>query len=85
MTDFNGPASVTGQHGKAMQKGSGVLYNTGSADVRARIETMHRDGSVTVRALFYHRDGKDVPGYLGFKYRLWPDDPQIGLRPLDPI
>lgn len=65
-----------------MRKGDNVLYNTGSSDVRARIERMHRDGSVTVRALFYQNaNGEDVPGYLGFKYRMWPDDPQIGFRP----
>ncbi len=36
---------------------------------------MHRDHSVTVTALFYvSSDGEDVPGYLGFKYRMWADD-----------
>lgn len=53
-----------------MKKGDSVLYSTGNSDVRARVETMHRDGSVTVKALFYVSDGKDVPGYLGFKYRM---------------
>lgn len=41
--------------------------------IRARIETVHRDGTLTVRALFHHAEGADVPGYLGFKYRLGPE------------
>lgn len=53
-----------------MQKGDTVFYSTGSADVRAKVVTLHRDGSVTVLAQFYVRGGRDVPGYLGFKYRL---------------
>lgn len=58
-----------------MRKGDTVFYNTGSADVRARIERRHRDDSVTVTAMFYvGSDGKDVPGYLGFKYRMSADD-----------
>lgn len=58
-----------------MQKGDTVFYSTGSADVRARVERLHRDDSVTVTALFYvGSDGEDVPGYLGFKYRMWADD-----------
>lgn len=64
------------------KKGDQLTYNTGSADIRARVETAHRDGSVTVTALFYQDKGKDVPGYLGFKYRLWPNDLQVGAKPL---
>lgn len=65
-----------------MKKGEALIYSTGSSEVRARVETAHRDGSITVRAMFYQNNGKDVPGYLGFKYRLWPNDPQMGVKPL---
>lgn len=54
-----------------MRKGDGVFYSTGSAVVRARVERMHRDGDMTVKALFYQdREGRDTPGYLGFNCRL---------------
>lgn len=43
----------------------------GGTTVRARVATVHRDGSYTITALFYVRaDGSDVPGYLGFNYRV---------------
>nr|DAH84814.1 MAG TPA: hypothetical protein [Caudoviricetes sp.] len=63
-----------------MKKGDTVFYETKAAAVRARVTTVHRDGSVSVRALFFQRDGKDIPGYLGFICRLWPNDPQIVFR-----
>lgn len=44
-----------------------------SLTIRASVETVHRDGTLTVRALFHHADGADVPGYLGFTYRLGPE------------
>lgn len=53
-----------------LTKGQTVFYSTGSAIVRATVKTLHRDGSITVTALFYQRDGKDVPGYLGFPIRM---------------
>lgn len=56
------------------KKGDTVFYKTGADTVRASVKTVHRDGSVTVMALFYHRDGKGVPGYLGFTYRMDADD-----------
>jgi hypothetical protein len=57
-----------------MKKGDTVFYSTGSAVIRARVRTRHRDGSVTVTALFYLSDGEDVPGYLGFRYRIYAED-----------
>lgn len=57
-----------------MSKGDTVFYTTGGATVRARVETVHRDGTATVQALFYFREGKDAPGYLGFKYRMDAND-----------
>lgn len=53
-----------------MAKGETVFYSNDNVTVRARVKTMHRDGSVTVEALFFHCDGKDVPGYLGYCYRV---------------
>lgn len=54
-----------------MKNGETVFYSTGRAMVRARVETVHRDATVSVKALFYVDDkGNDVPGYLGFKVRL---------------
>lgn len=44
-----------------------------SVAIRARVETVHRDGTLTVLALFHHAEGSDVPVYLGFKYRLGPE------------
>jgi hypothetical protein len=42
---------------------------------RARVVRIHRDGTVTVKALFQvGPDGKDIPGYLGFEYRISQDD-----------
>ena len=47
-------------------------YGTAQAS-RARVDTVHRDGTFTVVALFYQRKGEDVPGYLGCKYRMGPE------------
>lgn len=50
-----------------------VYYNPGKSRdaVRARVSTVHRDGTYTITALFYVRaDGSDVTGYLGYKYRI---------------
>lgn len=52
------------------KKGDTVFYKTGADTVRASVKTVHRDGSVTITALFYQRDGKDAPGCLGFTYRM---------------
>jgi ribosomal protein L35AE/L33A len=58
-----------------MKKGDEVFYTTQTgAVIRARVERVHRDGSITVRALFEQRDGKDVvPGHLGYRYRMSSD------------
>jgi hypothetical protein len=62
------------------KKNDKVTYNTGSAKVRGFVTTVHKDGSLTVKAMFYvGDDGKDIPGYLGFNYRVWPNDLQVGL------
>ena len=46
-----------------------VFYGVGAATVRARVETLHRDGTVTVGAQFFvDAEGKDVPGYLGYRF-----------------
>lgn len=67
--------------GHTFKKRDAVFYSTGAATIRARVETVHRDGSISVRALFYLNDhGADVPGYLGFLYRMHPADLQVGLR-----
>lgn len=57
-------------------KGDTVFYTTNSATVRASVQTIHRDDSVTVEAKFFHDPltGKDLPGYLGFKLRLNAED-----------
>lgn len=53
-----------------MKKGSTVFYSSGDDTYRARVETMHADGTVTITSLFRQKDGKDAPGYIGFKYRV---------------
>lgn len=43
---------------------------TAERTVRYRVERTHRDGTVTVRAIFaLDKDGNDRPGYLGDLYR----------------
>lgn len=55
-----------------------VCYGTGDSKVRAMVTRVHRDGSVTVQARFFVRpDGTDLPGFLGYKYRMDAGD----LRP----
>jgi hypothetical protein len=59
-----------------MKKGDIVCYPIWFAPqrrIRARVLTAHRDGMVTVRALFEIKpDGSDWGGYLGYKYRVAP-------------
>jgi hypothetical protein len=60
-----------------MWKGQHCTYTTHGGDMtfRARVVRIHRDGTVTVKALFQvGPDGKDIPGYLGFEYRISQDD-----------
>lgn len=50
------------------------VYNV-SGNCRYRVKTAHRNGAVTVEALFHvTTDGADLPGYLGFLYRNQPVD-----------
>lgn len=52
------------------RKGDCVFYSAGSDTVRARVECRHRDGSLTIGALFFvDEHGADRPPYLGYKYR----------------
>jgi hypothetical protein len=71
-----------------MTKGDMVFYSTNAGMFRGRVETMHRDGSVSV--LVQHRlvlaDPEDNvggyhvrPGYFGFRVRL--DSSDLRLTP----
>lgn len=52
----------------AFRKGDSVANI--ERDVCYRVQTAHRDGSVTVKALFHlNPDGTDKSGYLGYVYR----------------
>lgn len=54
-----------------MKKGDIVFYVNRTAKLLAIVRTLHRDGSPTVEAQFaIGNDGQDLPGYLGYKYRL---------------
>lgn len=55
-----------------MQRGETVFYTNGENVVRASVISIHRDGTITVEAKFFHRDGEDVAGYLGYRYRTSP-------------
>lgn len=54
-------------------KHSTVYYTpfAGFTVVRARVQTVHRDGKLTLKALFFLTDDKtaDRGGYLGYLYR----------------
>jgi hypothetical protein len=62
-----------------MKKGDPVAYETaGGYTVQARVERVHRDGSVTVESCFFYRNGRTrQSGYLGYKYRM----DQLDVRP----
>jgi hypothetical protein len=54
-----------------MRKDDFCYYRTVSGKVKAKIKTLHADGSVTVEAMFFlRRDGSEVPGYLGQSHRI---------------
>lgn len=57
-----------------MVKHQVVYYETRGEPVRCTVTTAHKDGSFTVRALFFVQpsDGREVGGYLGFVYRQVP-------------
>ena len=61
----------------SLKRGDHITYSpgqTGKVRVRGMVRRLHRDGSVTVEARFFlDPDGKDVPGYLGYEYRMDPD------------
>lgn len=68
----------------AFKKRDTVTYGPVGCAVRGYVDIVHRDGSVTVKAMFHvDANGKDLPGYLGFRYRVWPGDPQVGLKRRD--
>jgi hypothetical protein len=51
-------------------KGDSVT-DSAAAAYRYRVETVHRDGTYTVQALFaLDEHGKDQPGFLGYRYRV---------------
>jgi hypothetical protein len=55
-----------------------VTYTVRKQVISARIDRAHRDGTLTLTALFFRDDaGNDLPGYLGYRYRVSPD----GLAP----
>lgn len=57
-----------------LRKSDAVTYPVRGSAIRARVTRVHRDGTVTVEAQFYlDANGKEVPGYLGFKYRVPAD------------
>lgn len=57
------------------KKNDTLYYLTGKNRVRSRVKTAHRDGSVTVHAMFFlDIKGADSGPYLGFNFRI---DPRI--------
>lgn len=52
-----------------MKKGTMVKYRAGEKEVLAIVRTAHRDGSCTVEARYFLEGGKQVGGYLGYRYR----------------
>jgi hypothetical protein len=60
-----------------VKKGQMVVYQSGGHDISAIVRTAHRDGSATVEARHYLRDGKWSGAYLGFRYRLAVSDLRV--------
>jgi len=55
-----------------------VTYTVHKQVISARVDQLHRDGTLTLIALFVRDDhGNDLPGYLGYSHRVSPD----GLTP----
>lgn len=55
-------------------KGQSVTGQGLYARTRYVVLQRHRDGTVTVKAMFFlDEEGKDRPGYLGYKYRVDAD------------
>jgi hypothetical protein len=58
-----------------IKRGKRVRYSTGTSDVHARIEVVHRCGDVTVEPTFYlDANGREVPGFIGGRVRLCAGD-----------
>lgn len=60
-----------------VRKGQRVRYSVWhdpAITVNAIVRRAHRDGTATVEAQFFVRDGKEQPGYLGYRYRLYAGD-----------
>lgn len=56
---------------RTFSKGQAVTATRDYASVRYRVERVHRDGTYTVRAIFaLDEQGRDLPCYLGYKYRV---------------
>lgn len=51
-------------------KHSHVTYEVPAGTVSAVVRTVHRDGSATVEAYHFVKDGKPVGCFLGYKYRM---------------
>lgn len=65
-------------------KGQSVTDSVKAA-YRYRVETCHRDGTYTVQALFaVDAQGKDVPGFLGYPYRVSGNTLAPIREPLEP-
>jgi hypothetical protein len=57
-----------------IKRGEAVFYRARGGVVRATVKTLHKDGSVSVRAHFFvDEDGKDMLGHLGVTYRVDPE------------
>ncbi|TPM39615.1 hypothetical protein [Mesorhizobium sp. B2-3-4] len=57
-----------------LKKGDTVFYRTNGCVFRARVERLHRDGTVTIETLFsVGEDGADLHGFYGYKYRTGAD------------
>lgn len=70
--------------GEKLTRGQTVFYNVRSNVFRARVETIHRDGDVTVQAQFIvDQTGKDTGTYFGVKVRLPRRDLRLaaGVQP----
>ncbi len=63
-----------------IKRGEAVFYRARGGVVRATVKTLHKDGSVSVRAHFFvDEDGKDKLGHLGVCGK--PHDPLYSTCP----
>lgn len=54
------------------KKGQDVFYFRGDDIIRGRVITAHRDGTITLKALFYQTTEKVRGDYLGYIYKNLP-------------